>query len=50
MVPGSILMIGSVSLVDCRPLLPFRPWPFIVSLLLGKCLVTALMVRPGQDE
>jgi hypothetical protein len=43
------LLVGSFGLVDQSPLLPFRPCPFIVSLLLGKCLATAITVRSGHD-
>jgi hypothetical protein len=41
--------LDSVGLVEQRPLLVFLLGPFVVSLLLGKCFVTALMVSPGQD-
>jgi hypothetical protein len=43
------LLVGSFCLVDGSPLQPFLSCLFIVSLLVGKFLATAFMVRPGHD-
>jgi hypothetical protein len=49
MVLGSIFTIGSIGFVDRSPLLPFCPWPFIISSLSGKGFVTVLMMSQGHD-
>ncbi len=43
------LSLWAGVLVDRSPLLPYACVLFIISLLLGKCFATALIVRLGHD-